>query len=415
MRVWLTELAEPLPLSPGGRLMRAGLVADELARSGHDVTWWTSTFDHVSKVSRRTSNHTQALAPNYRIELLHAPGYATNHGLARMRHHRRIAAVFASRAPSTPAPDLAYCCVPTLEVTDAVLRYAIPRGIRVVVDVRDLWPDVFLDAVPRGLRLLARTALHGEFRRVARILRRATAIVAISEQYLQWALRYADRPRGAWDGVFPHGYPRSTVAPVELAQARRELAAMGVDPRRTVSSFVGTFGHSYDLTPVISTARRMLERRDLRAQFVFAGDGERAVQWRRLAKGLTNVVFTGWLSAAGIAALLGMSSIGLAAYVDGAAQGLPNKIFEFLSAGLPILSSLGGEAAALLEDAGCGLTYSARDPASFAAALNRLLDQPVARRDMGRRALAKFEADFQADHIYPTLVRHLEALVTAEP
>ena len=139
------------------------------------------------------------------------------------------------------------------------------------------------------------------------------------------------------------------------------------------------------------------------------------MQWRRLAKGLTNVVFTGWLSAAGIAALLGMSSIGLAAYVDGAAQGLPNKIFEFLSAGLPILSSLGGEAAALLEDAGCGLTYSARDPASFAAALNRLLDQPVARRDMGRRALAKFEADFQADHIYPTLVRHLEALVTAEP
>ena len=33
----------------------------------------------------------------------------------------------------------------------------------------------------------------------------------------------------------------------------------------------------------------------------------------------------------------------------------------------------------------------------------------------GKRALARFEADFQADHIYPTLVRHLEALVTAEP
>ena len=74
-----------------------------------------------------------------------------------------------------------------------------------------------------------------------------------------------------------------------------------------------------------------------------------------------------------------------------------------------------GEAAALLEDAGCGLTYSARDPASFAAALNRLLDQPAARSDMGRRALAQFEADFQANHIYPMLVRHLEALVTAEP
>jgi len=327
----------------------------------------------------------EALATNYRIELLHAPGYATNHGLARMRHHRRIAAVFARCAPSAVAPDLAYCCLPTLEVTDAVLDYALPRGIPVVVDVRDLWPDVFLDAVPSGLRLVARAALHGEFRRVARILRRATAIVAISERYLQWALRYAGRPRGAWDRVFPHGYPRSMVAPVELAQARQQLAALGVDARRTVSSFVGTFGHSYDLRPVIVTARRMLEVGDLRAQFVFAGDGERAGEWRQLANGLTNVVFTGWLSAAGIAALLGMSSIGLAAYVAGAAQGLPNKIFEFLSAGLPILSSLGGEAAALLEEAGCGLTYSARDPASFAAALERLLP-PHASRFERRRA-----------------------------
>ncbi len=413
MRIWLTELAEPLPLTPGGRMMRAGLLADQLARSGHDVTWWTSTFDHVLKVSRRTSNHREIVATNYRIELLHARGYANNHGLARMRHHRQIAAAFARCAPTARAPDLVYCCVPTLEVSDAVLAFAGPRGIPVVVDVRDLWPDVFLDTVPRPLRLLARAVLHGEFRRVARIFRRASAIVAISEQYLEWALRYAGRPRGAWDRVFPHGYPRSMVAPVELAHARQQLVAMGVDHRRTVSSFVGTFGHSYDLTPVISTARRMQELGDVRAQFVLAGDGERAEEWRQLAHGLRNVVFTGWLSAAGIAALLGMSSVGLAAYVDGAAQGLPNKIFEFLSAGLPILSSLRGEAATLLDEVGCGLTFSARDPATFAAALEQLLDQPVARREMGRRALAKFEADFQADHIYSTLVKHLEALVTA--
>ncbi|HLB38412.1 MAG TPA: glycosyltransferase family 4 protein [Gemmatimonadales bacterium] len=413
MKIWLTEIGEPLPLTPGRRLMRAGLLAEALSAAGHDVTWWTSTFDHVAKVHRLPNQDTVTLAANYRIELLHARGYSSNHSLARMRHQHRIAKAFGRRAPGAPQPDLVYCCVPTLEVTDVAVRYAVRRGVPVVVDVRDLWPDVFLDAVPRGLRLLARVALHGQFRRAARIFRQATAIVAVSQSYLEWALRYAARPRGRWDGVFPHGYPTETIAPEELDRARQLLTAMGVDGRRVICTFVGTFGHSYDLAPVILTARRMLAAGDRRVLFVLAGDGERAGEWRALADGLTNVVFTGWLSAAGIAALMRMSSVGVAAYVAGAAQGLPNKIFEFLSAGLPVLSSLRGEAEALLEESGCGLTYSAGEAASFSAALERLLADPGGGQAMACRARARFEADFRADQVYPALTRHLESVVTA--
>src|SRR5438309_1651100 len=244
--------------------MRVGMLAERLASAGHDVTWWTSTFDHVAKLQRFSEDSTERVAGNYRIELLHAPGYASNHSLARVRHHRYSAAAFARRAAGAIAPDLVYCCIPTLEVTEAALGYATALGIPTVVDVRDLWPDVYL-------------------------------------------------------------------------------------------------------RPVIATARSMLERDDRRAQFVFAGDGEGALEWRTRAAGLSNVVFTGWLSAAGIAALLEMSSVGLGAYAAGAPQGLPNKLYEYLSAGVPILSSLRGEAEALLAGAGCGVTYSARDPGSFAA------------------------------------------------
>ena len=411
MRIWITEIAEPLPMTPGRRLMRAGLAAEALTAAGHEVTWWTSTFDHVAKAHRLRSDDTYVLASNYQIEFLHARGYSTNHSITRMRHHRQIAAAFARRAPGGPAPDLVYCCIPTLEVTDAALRYARPRNIPVVVDVRDLWPDVFLGTVPGGLRLLARAALHREFTRARWIFRQATAIVAISEKYLEWALRYADRPEGRWDHVFPHGYPTEAITPEEVENARQELLTVGVDPGRIICTFVGTFGHSYDLAPAIETARRLSEAGDQRVMFVFAGDGGRDSEWRALAGGLTNVVFTGWLSASGIQALMRMSSVGLAAYRDDAPQGLPNKIFEFLSAGLPILSSLRGEAEALLEEAGCGLTYSAREPASFAVALERLVADPGARHEMSRRAQAKFEKEFRADYVYPALVRHLEGLV----
>ena len=412
MRIWLTELAEPLPMSPGRRLMRVGLLAERLASAGHDVTWWTSTFDHVAKVQRFPEDATERVAGNYGIELLHGPGYAGNRSLARVRHHRRSAAAFARRAARAPAPDLVYCCLPTLEVTDAGVRYATALGIPSVVDVRDLWPDVFLRAVPAGLRLLGRWVLAGEYRRARRILRSATAIVAVSQGYLEWALRHAGRARAPGDRVFPHGYPVERFAPEQLAGARRQLEAVGVDPQRSVCSFVGTFGSTYDLGPVLATARALLERGDRRAQFVFAGDGEGAREWRARAAGLGNVVFTGWLSAAGIAALLEMSSVGLGAYADRAPQGLPNKLYEYLAAGVPILSSLRGESQALLTGAACGLTYAAGDPGSFAAALESLLADPEQRRAMGRRALAKFERDFRADAVYAALVRHLEGIVT---
>jgi len=412
VRIWLTELAEQLPTSPGRRLMRVGMLAERLASAGHDVTWWTSTFDHVAKLQRFPEDSTERVAGNYRIELLHAPGYASNHSLARVRHHRHSAAAFARRAAGAIAPDLVYCCIPTLEVTEAALGYATALGIPTVVDVRDLWPDVYLRAVPAVLRALARVLLAGEYRRARRILGSATAIVAVSEGYLQWGLRHAGRARAPGDRVFPHGYPVERFAPEQLAGARRQLEAVGVDPQRSVCSFVGTFGRTYDLGPVIATARSMLERDDRRAQFVLAGDGEGALEWRTRAAGLSNVVFTGWLSAAGIAALLEMSSVGLGAYAAGAPQGLPNKLYEYLSAGVPILSSLRGESEALLAGAACGRTYAAGDPASFAAALESLLADPEQRRAMGRRALSKFERDFRADAVYAALVRYLEGIVT---
>ena len=232
MRIWLTELAEQLPTSPGRRLMRVGMLAERLASAGHDVTWWTSTFDHVAKLQRFSEDSTERVAGNYRIELLHAPGYASNHSLARVRHHRYSAAAFARRAAGAIAPDLVYCCIPTLEVTEAALGYATALGIPTVVDVRDLWPDVYLRAVPAVLRALARVLLAGEYRRARRILGSATAIVAVSEGYLQWGLRHAGRARAPGDRVFPHGYPVERFAPEQLAGARRQLEAVGVDPQR---------------------------------------------------------------------------------------------------------------------------------------------------------------------------------------
>ena len=411
MKVWLTEIGEPLPLAAGSRPMRAGLLAETLAARDHDVTWWASTFDHARKAQCRPAGGTVSLGAHLRLELLHAPGYRRNVSLARIRHHRAIARAFAVRAEPLPPPDLVYCCVPTLELTEAALRYASARGVPVVVDVRDLWPDIFVGAVPWPLRALARLLLQPEFRRARYVFRGATAILGVSEGYLEWGLRQAGRARGPWDAVFPHAYPRPTLDAAAVSHARGELAALGVDPRRVVCCFVGSFGRTYDLGTVIEAARLVARagRDDL--QFVLAGDGERRAAWQQQAAALSNVVFTGWISADAIVALLGMARLGLAAYAPHAPQGLPNKMFEYLSAGLPVVSSLRGEAERFLTETACGATYPAGDAAALAALLLQLAADDTARREMGRRALARYDAEFSAPHVYGRLADHLERLI----
>jgi glycosyltransferase involved in cell wall biosynthesis len=128
---------------------------------------------------------------------------------------------------------------------------------------------------------------------------------------------------------------------------------------------------------------------------------------RAEAAGLSNVVFTGWLSGTEIAWALSVAWVGLAAYARAAPQGLPNKPFEYMSGSLPILSSLGGEARSLLERHGCGLTYRAGESADLVAALESLLADPARRDAMARASAAAFTANYSADVVIPEMADYV--------
>jgi len=392
--------------------MRCGILAELLARRGAQVTWWSSNFDHVTKSFRGAADQVLEVSPNLHIHLLPGRGYRSNVSLARIRDQRQVAAAFARRAEGEPRPDVIFSCLPTLEVTEEAVRFASTHRVPIVVDIRDLWPDAYASVVAAVLGPLVRLLIQGEARRARRVLRQATGLVAVSNAYLAWGLEKAGRTRGVHDGVFPLGYPKVEPSAAERAEATGLLERAGVDRGKTICCFVGALGRSYDLGPVITTARAVHECGDRQLQFVIAGDGERKPHWERAAAGLPNVVLTGWLSSAAIGVLMGWSAVALAAYAPGATQGLPNKVFEYLSAGLPILSSLPGETAHLLAQHGCGLSYRAGDAASFAAALEQLR-LPERRREMGQNGSRCFEALFSTVGIYDALVCHIEDIAAS--
>ncbi len=406
MRVWVIQVGEPLPFvgfDSTERKWRTGRLVEALEESGHEVVWWASRFDHFKKL-RRKGPRCVRLTDRVSVELLWSPGYERNLSLRRVLDHRVLGLDFWRKAPRRSQPDVIVCSLPTLELCHAAVNYGRTHDVPVVVDVRDQWPDVFLDHLPTPLRGVGRIALSHDFHMARTSLRGATAITSSSEKFLAWALEHAHRQEQSMDRVFPFGYESTNEPshrPAQLEHVGRETM---------IALFVGTFGRSCDLETVIEAARVLMadDRGDV--LLVLAGEGAQGPVLRRLAAGLRNVVFTGWLDAQAIRAWLDHAHVGLATYRPDASMSLPNKIFEYMSGGLAIVNSLTGETSRLVTEENIGRGYEPGSAHSLAQTLSTLADDRKGTHEMGQRARRLLETRFDTRKVYAEMVRYLEAM-----
>lgn len=115
------------------------------------------------------------------------------------------------------------------------------------------------------------------------------------------------------------------------------------------------------------------------------------------ALGLRNTRFLAPLPKQRLAGLLAGSDVGLqclAPVPEFAELTAPNKLMDYLAAGLPVVANLGGAAARLLageHGAPCGIATPPGDAAALAAALAALAADPARRTAMARAARAQAE------------------------
>jgi glycosyltransferase involved in cell wall biosynthesis len=405
MNVWVICIGEPLPIDEGHqRYHRAGMLTSAFASMGHNVTWWTSAFNHSFKVQRTDCSQETRTADGIRLWLLHGVAYTRNVGVMRLINHAQLAREFRRLAKDEPVPDVIFCCWPSIELSVAAVEFAEHNSVPIILDVRDLWPDIFLDAAPPILRPAGKLMLAPYERMTHFAFTHATGVVGISQGYLDWGLAKAGRPSGPHDGLFPLGYTRPEFKKGPVEDGLQVFRSMGLDESRMICWFLGSFGSTYDLGPVICAARRIEERGEHSPIFVFSGDGGDREKYERLAIGLRNVLFTGWLDADKIASMMRIANVAIAAYRKGAPQGLPNKIFEYMAAGLPILSSLDGECKSFLSAHACGISYEADSPEAFDTALQPFIQDPLLARKLGSNGLAAFRERYSSSIIYPRLV-----------
>ncbi len=400
MNIWLVRDLEPIPTDPGDRrLMRAGMLAQALARRGHATTWFTSTFDHYQKRRRGDRDATLVPEPNLTIEMFRGRGYARNVSLARIGHNRDFAARWLRYAhASSQLPDILVTDIPTTEAAEAVVRFAKSNGIPTVLSVRDLWPDFFVDYLPPPLRPIARPFVFPLDRQVRYAAANTTSLLGISDDYLAWGRAKGNRPPSDLDRVFPLGYAARPRPGDAAVAAFRDTLGLG---DKTLISFVGSWGRTYDLELIGAAAASLASRGDL--AFVVAGDRDTQPALRDALAAMPNVVLTGWLSADDIATLVSASAIGLLPYQPKAPQGLPNKVFEYMAYGAYQLATLEGEIGRFYAGTGAGQAVGRDLASAITTALPLALD-PVKRAER----IALFERRFSADAVYSGLVDHIE-------
>ena len=375
MKVFVHSPFDNLPCE-GFRKQRYWLMAEAFAAAGHDVSYFTSDFNHGTKRRRAAVPGT---VDGIDVHLVHAPPYSKNVSLRRALSHVAYARRLERAALQCAKPDVVVSAVPTLGAASAAMRVARRAGARFVLDVQDAWPETFYRLLPRGFSWLGRLLLAPMHHEAKRLYREADVVTGVSERYRALT--------GRSDFfVAYHGIEAPEEAPSAL-------------PRRSGAIvYAGNLGSGYDLETVLEAVRR-----EKSLSLDIAGAGPREAALRKSAADLVaegRVKFHGYLPGDKLGALLRTSSVGVIPMRDDSWVGLPYKLCDYLAAGLPVASSLHGECGDLLARERVGCTYDFGSCESFLEAVKRISDSGIA-------GAVRLPESLDASRIYAEYVRRV--------
>lgn len=263
------------------------------------------------------------------------------------------------------------------------------RGKPFVFEVRDLWPELprAMGVIRNPLVLSAMSVLEWvSYRSAHRLIGLSPGIVkGISARGVR-SERIAMVPNGCDLDIFS-----VQVKPWRPAEVRSsDLLAL----------FAGTHGLANGLGAVLDAAAELKRRgrEDIKLLLIGQGKLKKVLQARAQREGLDNVVFYEAVNKMRLAGLMAETDIGLQvlANVPAFYYGTsPNKFFDYIASGLPVLNNYPGWLSEMIKEHRCGFVVLPDSPSAFANALENAASDRSALRAMGEngRALATTKFD----------------------
>lgn len=401
MNIWLLQSSEPMPVvNEGQRLLRTGMMAEELNKRGYNVIWFSNTFDHFHKKQLYKKDTIVNVTDNYSIYLIHAMGYKRNISVSRIINHKVIAKKFSRIAKKLDKPDLIYASFPTIDYAEEAIKYGKKNNVPVIIDIRDLWPDIFKHNLSKPLALIASPYINIMNYKTKKIMRQAFAINSISEAMLEWGLKKGNREKSKYDQYFYIGYDSNNRNIVETKEMN------SIDKDKFNLSFFATINNQFDYEKIIELAKLLEKDKDIVINI--CGDGPQFAELKEKVKDASNIKLLGWKEKEELNYILQNSKLGLAPYKNtfDFQMSVSNKFAEYISYGLPVILFSEGYMEKLLEDNECGI--ASQDTSKLCNFILDVKNDKQKYEAMSKNAQDLYQENFVAEKIYKNLVDYLE-------
>lgn len=278
-----------------------------------------------------------------------------------------------------PAPYCAIGTSPTFFAAMAARAQARRHRIPFIMEVRDLWPAIFVDLGVVKNRAIIRVLELWEMN----LYRSATRIVTVTEAFRENLVGRgipAEKVVTITNGA-DTSFWRPT--PDEGKALRQELGLQAA----FVVLYIGAHGISQGLSAQLRAAARLSHLPQVRFLFVGEGADKEKLQAEAARLKLTNVQF---LPAVGkdrvreFYALADLCSVPLR-NIRLFDTFIPSKMFEIMSMERPILASLSGEAAEILQRSGAAIVVPPEDDAAIATSIGEMVSHPERLADLAAR------------------------------
>jgi glycosyltransferase involved in cell wall biosynthesis len=272
-----------------------------------------------------------------------------------------------------------------------------------LLEVRDLWPDFAIE-----VGVIKNPLLIWLSRWLERFLyNRATHILVNSPAYQTYLTGRGVPPEKVTliaNGVDPTMFDPN-------ARGSRFKTGYGLD-QKFVALYAGALGLANDLDTLIEAA--VLLREESSIHFLLVGDGKERQRLEaevRLRK-LPNITFAGAQPKTAMPEALAAADACIAILKDVPMfrTTYPNKVFDYMAAGRPVVLAIDGVIREVIEAAGCGIYVPPGNSVALAEAIRQLSRDPARSRTMGLLGRVYVQEHFHRDKQAEQLAELVEKL-----
>jgi len=386
--------------------IRSYAMARKLIKNGHQVTMVCGSSSGGDRGLEKTYKKGSRRGNVDGIDVIEFDLSYSNYDNFRKRTYTFLRfALKSARIAMVEEYDLLFATTTPLTVAVPGILAKWLRRKPFIFEVRDLWPEL-----PREMGVIRNRPVLWCLSALEWLAyKSADKLIALSPGMRKGVMRFGAKDEDVT--LIPNGSDLEIFAADSIAKWRPK----GVSKNDLIAIYAGAHGIANGLEAVLDAAAILKTRDRNDIKLLLVGDGKMKPQLVERAERqlLSNVIFHDPIDKGRLAGLLSAVDVGLQIFINVKAiyyGTSPNKFFDYLAAGLPVITNYPGWVADIINESCCGIAVPANEPEKFADKLEFLADNKAQLAKMRKSSQRLAKNEFNTEQLSDKFVKWLESV-----